>query len=91
MLHRLYEENCVKAYLLAQKQIAGSASDRILTVPCDVMSEASVSIAIDRILSLWNHIDVLINSAGCSPPYPGKKRPLFRLQIRCQRPDINPD
>lgn len=52
---------------LAEKEIAGSApSDRILTFPCDVTSKESVSLTIDRILSLWNHIDILINSAGCS-------------------------
>lgn len=52
---------------LAEKEITGGVrTDRILTIPCNVASEESVSLSIDKLLSLWHHIDILINSAGCS-------------------------
>lgn len=52
---------------IAEKKITrGSSSDRILTIPCDITSKDSVTRSVHKFMDTWGHIDVLINSAGCS-------------------------
>lgn len=51
----------------AKRKISGnSQSNRIINLSCDVTSNISVLEAVKKLTDMWGHIDVLINSAGCS-------------------------
>lgn len=39
-------------------------NERILNVACDVTSAATITAAVDEVVSLWGRIDVLVNNAG---------------------------
>ena len=43
-----------------------SGSENVLNIECDVSSEESLKQALDKVLSKWAQLDVLVNCAGVS-------------------------
>lgn len=64
----------------AARKINGSGA-RALGVQCDVSSEAQLTAAIDKAISTWGRIDILINNAGLQFVSPLEEFPTEKFEL----------